>query len=323
MAKMNQTPGGSDDSLDSQISGNSDDSACSTPQSVTRLLDNSTVGVALFDKNLRCRAVNAALATMLGVSTEELLQKPLLDLFHSEAPQFLDSCQRIWVTGECLSNRELVSQLPAGSTTRRWLADFYPIKDDSRHVRLLAATFSEVTARHDVKRKLSRLRNKIPADAPGALGPLGEEFSQLSERTMDLLTRSSEILNSSASLRTALSVMRLEAGLERFELFLTGAPHQFSVSDLPLQSIESATSLPSPESTERTEDDLAVPSPSFRERQVLRLLADGKSNKEIGAVLEISTRTAESYRARILLKLDLHSTAALVRYAIRHKIIEA
>ena len=56
---------------------------------------------------------------------------------------------------------------------------------------------------------------------------------------------------------------------------------------------------------------------------MLRFLADGKSNKEIGFILEISTRTVECYRARIMIKLDLHSTAALVRYAIRHHSIEA
>jgi DNA-binding CsgD family transcriptional regulator len=53
------------------------------------------------------------------------------------------------------------------------------------------------------------------------------------------------------------------------------------------------------------------------------LLSDGKSSKEIATILDISTRTVESYRARIMLKLDLHSTAALVRYAVRAKIIEA
>jgi len=63
--------------------------------------------------------------------------------------------------------------------------------------------------------------------------------------------------------------------------------------------------------------------PSPREREVLHFLADGKSNKEIGSILDISTRTVECYRARIMLKLHLHSTAALVRYAIRNKIVEA
>jgi DNA-binding CsgD family transcriptional regulator len=51
-------------------------------------------------------------------------------------------------------------------------------------------------------------------------------------------------------------------------------------------------------------------------------LADGKSSKEIGSILDISTRTVECYRARIMLKLDLHSTAALVRYAVRNNIVE-
>jgi DNA-binding NarL/FixJ family response regulator len=68
---------------------------------------------------------------------------------------------------------------------------------------------------------------------------------------------------------------------------------------------------------------IAVVLTAPREIEVIRLLAQGQSNKEIGALLEISTRTVESYRARIMLKLDLHSTAALVRYAIRNKIVEA
>ena len=60
-----------------------------------------------------------------------------------------------------------------------------------------------------------------------------------------------------------------------------------------------------------------------REREVLRLLADGKSNKEIGVLLNISTRTVETHRARVMRKLGLHSMNQLVRYAIRHRIIRA
>ena len=60
-----------------------------------------------------------------------------------------------------------------------------------------------------------------------------------------------------------------------------------------------------------------------REREVLQLLTEGRSNKEIGAVLGITTKTAETHRAHILAKLDLHSTGQLVRYAIRNRIIEA
>jgi len=54
-----------------------------------------------------------------------------------------------------------------------------------------------------------------------------------------------------------------------------------------------------------------------RERQVLQLIAEGKSTKEAAAVLEISVKTAESHRFRIMRKLEVHETAGLVRQAIR------
>ena len=59
-----------------------------------------------------------------------------------------------------------------------------------------------------------------------------------------------------------------------------------------------------------------------RERQILQLLAEGKSSKEVATALEISVKTAETHRANIMRKLDLHSLADLVRYAIRNRIIE-
>jgi len=59
-----------------------------------------------------------------------------------------------------------------------------------------------------------------------------------------------------------------------------------------------------------------------RERQVLQLVAEGKTSKEVAVLLGLTVKTAESYRARLMEKLDLHETAALVRYAIRHGIID-
>jgi DNA-binding NarL/FixJ family response regulator len=62
---------------------------------------------------------------------------------------------------------------------------------------------------------------------------------------------------------------------------------------------------------------------SAREREIVQLLAEGKTNKEVGDVLGISVRTAETHRASVLRKLSLDSVASLVRYAIRNNIIEA
>ena len=59
-----------------------------------------------------------------------------------------------------------------------------------------------------------------------------------------------------------------------------------------------------------------------RECQVLQLVAEGKTTKEVAQQLGISAKTADSHRTRIMTKLGIHDTAGLVRYAIRHGMIE-
>jgi DNA-binding NarL/FixJ family response regulator len=61
---------------------------------------------------------------------------------------------------------------------------------------------------------------------------------------------------------------------------------------------------------------------SPREREIVQLLAEGKSNKEVAAALHISVKTAETHRTNLMRKLDLHSISELVRYAIRNKMVE-
>lgn len=63
------------------------------------------------------------------------------------------------------------------------------------------------------------------------------------------------------------------------------------------------------------------PSLSRREREVVQLVAEGKSSKEISSILAISVRTVETYRARLMLKLRVTSSIQLAHYAIRHRIV--
>ncbi|NLT68336.1 MAG: response regulator transcription factor [Acidobacteria bacterium] len=58
-----------------------------------------------------------------------------------------------------------------------------------------------------------------------------------------------------------------------------------------------------------------------REREVLQLLAEGKSNKEAASILDLSTYTVETHRTNLMHKLNLHNTAEIVLYAVRKKII--
>jgi two-component system response regulator NreC len=61
---------------------------------------------------------------------------------------------------------------------------------------------------------------------------------------------------------------------------------------------------------------------TLRERQVLQLIAEGKSTKDVASLLGISVKTAESHRTRLMNKLDIHETASLVRYAVRQGMVE-
>lgn len=59
-----------------------------------------------------------------------------------------------------------------------------------------------------------------------------------------------------------------------------------------------------------------------REREVVQLLAEGKSSKEVAVVLNLSVKTAETHRTNVMRKLDLHSVADLVRYAVRNNLVQ-
>ncbi len=61
---------------------------------------------------------------------------------------------------------------------------------------------------------------------------------------------------------------------------------------------------------------------SDREMQVLKLLAEGHTGREIGHELHLSVKTIDTYRARLLAKLNLETTADLIRFALRHRVIE-
>ena len=87
-----------------------------------------------------------------------------------------------------------------------------------------------------------------------------------------------------------------------------------SVSEMILENLSS-------DGTPVAEEPMARVTP--REREIIQLLVEGKSNKEVANQLGISVRTVESHRATIIRKLHCHSFSELVRYAIRNKIIEA
>jgi DNA-binding CsgD family transcriptional regulator len=358
--------------------------------SLNSLLHNSTIGVAFFDGNLHCRGFNGALRRMLGVSPKRHTAKHLHKVFPGGTPKLELAFRRVWTTGNSLLNLEWTAQLSEGADPRRWVVNLYPVTDDSRQVRLVATTFSEVTKGRCVEWKLSCLRDKFHSQVFHQPVVFGDEFSDISTRTFELVTRSIALLKSSLRLRFRTSRAQLGAALVRHALYMTAEPAYQSALAPALPYLDSGMDAEHSQDTQNEADPLAgCPSPrerqilrlladraqvgaalvrhalymtadsayesaltpvlplsdsdmdaepsedmpnetdplsgrpSPRERQVLRFLADGKSSKEIASILDISTRTVECYRARVMLKLGLHSTAALVRYAVRNNIVEA
>jgi len=92
------------------------------------------------------------------------------------------------------------------------------------------------------------------------------------------------------------------------KLFLTPR-----VSDIVLNGFLKTGGQPEPKEHSQTR-------PTPREVEIIRLLAEGKANQKIATELGIITRTVETHRARIMLKLGLHSPTELIHYAIRHEI---
>jgi DNA-binding NarL/FixJ family response regulator len=75
------------------------------------------------------------------------------------------------------------------------------------------------------------------------------------------------------------------------------------------------------DSERRRSDELGIERLTSREREIVQLLAEGKSNKEVARALDLSVKTVETHRGAVMRKLDLHSIADLVRFAIRNHII--
>jgi two-component system, NarL family, response regulator NreC len=71
-----------------------------------------------------------------------------------------------------------------------------------------------------------------------------------------------------------------------------------------------------------TKSELPPDPLTARERQVLQLIGEGKTTKEVAVLLGVSVKTAETHRTRMMQKLDIHETAGLVRYAIRRGLVQ-
>lgn len=283
----------------------------------------AALAVGVFDAEMHCRISNKLLAKVNPEFPSPDSGKTILQIFGPQARSLEPFFRHVWTTGDSAPPRELIQKLDSGVALRRWLVNFYPVKDGQDRVRLVVGTFLDVTERDKEELRLHRLQGPSTHDAIPGPFLVGKAYASLTPRVLELVKRSMQLIARPLSLSHHSAAARMESELFRAALFLAVMENEKNTR----RSVAAAAPPVRPhrhlEQGNAAETDEGKHEPSPRERQILNLLGDGLSNKQIAAVLHLSSRTVETYRARLMLKLSVHSTAELVRYAVRHHIHEA
>jgi DNA-binding CsgD family transcriptional regulator len=269
------------------------------------LFESPVMGVAVLDAQFRFGAINEALAAMNGLPVSSHIGKKLRHVLGSSAPEVEDLVRQVVETGEPIFNRELTAKLPSRMEVGHWVETYLPIRDLENRVTQVAAFVVELTGLRNLEISLNHLIGDLLHVSAGLKTELQflATTGRASDGTAGLLPRAIELIDD--CIRYARSV--------------SGGPQRYFSVDTPsLQLDGDKVDTGIPRSGEQWRRML-----SLREHEVLKLLADCKSNKEIASEMNISVRTAETYRARVMMKLELRSIGHLVRFAIRNNIIKA
>jgi DNA-binding CsgD family transcriptional regulator len=290
--------------------------------SIAAALNTSTIGIVICDGLLRCALINHVFVSMRGALVETHPGKTISQVFGADSPQIEPAFHHVWDTGKPLSDVELHASSSENAEALHFAVNLRPIKDASGAMRFIAAIFSDATAKMKLQRRLSELLQESEAGVTNRRSLAQEDFAELPEESAKVLRRAIEMLACSAVVRCHLSEMRIANAFTRAAMFIAleeGSDKTYNAALLRMVSM--ADPSPDDEPAGGLTPISKLPSP--RERQIVQLLAEGKANKEIAAILALSTRTVEIYRARLMKKLDLHSVGELVRYAFRNHLIDA
>jgi PAS domain S-box-containing protein len=256
---------------------------------VPLVLESTNVSIAMIDNDLRYRFVNEKLASTTGHSIEAHIGKTVRQILGKPGETLEGTLRQAFTAGKSLAFH-VTAKLPLRPTVGKWIVNYVPIESPKR-IQTICAVALEIT---DVK---------VTENLEQFLFNLAGKLIYLK----DALSRSP---GSSANKSPNLSWAAL---LEE------------SAGDV-LQALGSlpGVTVPTPES-------FSAPTPaasgnfeelSPRQEQVLRLLAQSKSNKQIGTSLGISERTVEAHRRQVMRRLGLHSLGELIHFAIRHHLVE-
>ena len=282
---------------------------------LSRLFASPVAGVTVLDSEMRFCAINAPLAMMNGMPAARHAGRKLRQVLGGAATKIECAVDQVIQTSKPVS-LSITATLPLRSGPGHWLESIFPIPYVKGHVTQVAAVVVEITEKKNLERLLNHMMGnllcliadlKTQAQCLGRTGGSSGGRSELFRRTIEL----AELCVADA--QAMYRIPCLDSPIDTSQI------PRANIDDLrPL----SGTSISGIDKRGRHEVGCA-PKLSAREHSVLRLLANGNSNKEVAVALGISARTAEAYRARLMQKVKLRSLAALVRFAVRNQIIEA
>ena len=255
--------------------------------------------MAVLDSRLRYRGINQALARMNGVPAARHIGRRPFDVFGSVATKVECVIDQVVGSGKPIS-LDATLQLPQRPGVGRWLESFSPIRNTKGDVTQVVVVVLEVTKRQNLEQSLHHLVGSLLNTRTRIKDEL-----QLT-RIIDGQNEQSELLTQSVQLATQC--------IKEVQVLCEGCRVQTSIKLAPTDHLDVKSCAP---------NGFSSPPLAPQERRVLQLIADGKNNKEAGALLGISTRTVECYRARLMQKVKINTFAQLVRFAVRNKIIEA
>jgi DNA-binding CsgD family transcriptional regulator len=251
---------------------------------------------------MRFQAVNGALAAMNGFPAAAHIGKELRYVLGSSTSKIETVLHQVLETGAPVSNVELKAKLPGRLEKGHWIESFLPIRDEQNRVIQVASLVVELTE-----------QKKLQATVQQVLTNLNQVSTVLKSQLRFVDIDFSALGGVAGSLPKAVNLIDL--AIAQVRMIAAVSPQHLPANWLLVRDGVAND----PEAATYSIPQLGML--SKRELQVFRLLADCKSNKDVAAEMKITVRTAETYRGRVMMKLQLRSIGHLVRFAVRHRII--
>jgi len=267
--------------------------------SVAGASESPAVGIAICDDQLRYVSVNPVLAAMNGIPLGAHIGKTVREVIGGIASRVELMLRSVLFTGQSILNTEIMGELPTRNEVGYWIANYFPVHDSTARVRQVGALVVEITSLRKLVMCIPTLMGNMPRtiDQVRHLGMaygLEKESPESWSGSIEMMENSvREMLNNSHKLQPPAQMPNMRDVVT----------HQQKHGSTPVGNNGAKPLSP-------------------REVEIVKLVAKGNGNKEISTALKISVKTVETYRAKIMLKLQIHSLSDLVLYAVRCELVK-